>query len=124
MSCLGIDLWDKRVWIAVSHQDIAFAHSVVERTKLIRFLKKYLPEHEDTTRIVVGLPYDLYDLDHRQLDKTKKFIKKLENLFPMMTVVGHDERFSSFEAHEIWWGHRDDIAAQCILQSYIDSDAK
>jgi RNase H-fold protein (predicted Holliday junction resolvase) len=32
--------------------------------------------------IVVGLPYDLYGKNLRQLDKTKAFIEKLKTIFP------------------------------------------
>jgi len=36
---------------------------------------------------VVGLPYDLYGVKIKQLEKTEKFIKKLISIFPDIEVV-------------------------------------
>ena len=122
MKFLAIDLWDKRVWIATSSENIAFPKAVVQRSDIIRYLKKFFKEHSDYTNIVVGLPYDLYGVNLRQLDKTNKFIQKLGEIFPDKIIHWHDERFTSFEA-SMWWytDHRDDVAAQCILQSFLDT---
>ncbi len=121
MSYIAIDLWDKRVWIAISRENIAFSHKILKRTELIDYLKKYFKKEGTISHIIVWLPYDLYGQDTRQLDKTKVFIEKLQNIFWDKKVIWHDERFSSFQANEVARGHRDDIAAQCILQSYLDS---
>jgi RNase H-fold protein (predicted Holliday junction resolvase) len=121
MNYCALDVWDKRVWIAVSEQNIAFSHKIVPRVEIISFLKKFFWEHSNIQRIVVWLPFDLYWKDMKQLDKTQKFIKKLQAIFPDKEFIWHDERFSSFVADEWFWDHRDDIAAQCILQSYIDT---
>lgn len=123
MVFLGIDLWDKRVGTALSRENIAFADNVIQRVHIMKYIKLKVWE-EEITDIIVWLPYDLYGTDTRQLDKTQKFIQKLKEIFPLVNIVGHDERFSSFEASEGFDGHRDDIAAQCILQSYLDSLAK
>ncbi len=120
MSIICIDLGDKRCGIAISNESIAFAHKVVVRSQLMGFLKKYVLR-EDIKTVVVGLPFDLYNKDTRQLDKTLIFIEKLKEVFPKLEIIWHDERFSSFQANEGFDDHRDDIAAQCILQSYIDS---
>lgn len=121
MSYIAIDLWNKRCWIASSTENIAFPQAVVSRSDIISWLKKYLSKQSDVSTIIVGLPYDLYGNDTRQLDKTQKFIEKIQDIFPKMKIIWHDERFSSFQASEGFDDHRDDIAAQCILQSYIDS---
>ncbi len=121
MTFIAIDLWDKRCGIATSKEWIAFPKDTVKRTDLISWLKKYFLSHENVSHIVVGLPYDLYWVDTRQLDKTQKFIVKLSEIFPDKIVVWHDERFSSYQAQEWFDDHRDDVAAQCILQSYLDS---
>lgn len=120
MTFISIDVWDKRCGIAISNEWIAFPKDIVKRTNLISWLKKYFKTH-DVSHIIVWLPYDLYWVDTRQLDKTQKFIKKISYIFPDIIVVWHDERFSSFEAWQWYDDHRDDIAAQCILQSYLDS---
>jgi len=101
MTYIAIDLWDKRCWIAISRQGIAFPKDIVKRTELISWLKKFFKNSENISHIIVWLPYDLYGMDTKQ-------------------VIWHDERFSSFQASEWYDDHRDDIAAQCILQSYLD----
>jgi putative transcription antitermination factor YqgF len=124
MNYIAIDLGNKRVGIAISVQNIAFPEAVITRTEVVVWLKKYFKNNKEIENIVVGLPYDLYGKDTRQLEKTQKFIEKLENIFPEKNILGHDERFSSFQAADGFGDHRDDIAAQCILQSYIDSKNK
>ncbi len=121
MEYIAIDLWNKRVWLAVSQENIAFPHAAITRTELILYLKKYFSSHPEVSKIVVWLPYDLYGKDTRQLDRTQKFIEKLKGIFSEKEIIGHDERFSSFHASQWFNDHRDDIAAQCILQSYLDS---
>lgn len=121
MEYIGIDLGNKRVGLAISRELIAFPLDVIGRTEVVSYLKKYFLSHKDEYSLVVWLPYDLYGKDTRQLEKTQKFIKKLQDIFPQYIVIGHDERFSSMQASEGFWDHRDDIAAQCILQSYLDS---
>jgi len=124
MSYIGLDLGNKRVWIAISEQNIAFAQEIVSRVEIISYLKEIFIENKNITKIVVWLPYDLYGKDTKQLERTQKFIEKLKNIFLEKEVIGHDERFSSFYANEGYSDHRDDIAAQCILQSYLDSKEK
>jgi len=36
----------------------------------------------------------------KQLEKTQAFILKLQDIFPKIEVIGHDERFTSFIASE------------------------
>lgn len=121
MSYICLDVWDKRVGIATESSWIAFPKSVLQRTETVSFLKKYFWEFPEVQTIIVWLPYDLYGIDTKQLEKTQKFIEKLQSIFPEKDVIWHDERFSSFSADEWFSGHRDDIAAQQILQSYLDS---
>ena len=124
MGYIAIDLGNKRVGIAVLRENIAFPEAVVSRVEIVSWLKKYFQKNPEIEHIVVWLPYDLYGEDTRQLDKTLKFIDKLIAIFPGKHIIGHDERFSSFQAADGFGDHRDDVAAQCILQSYIDSRNK
>ena len=125
---LGIDLWDKRVWLATSIEWVVFPHSIVARVELVRVVKKLVKDKNIQT-IVVGLPYDLFGNDTKQLDKTEKYIEKLTTIFPKIEVVGFDERFTSIEADSIketFWNtkkelHKDDISAALILEWYISS---
>jgi len=123
---LAIDLWDKRCWIAVTVEGIVMPKDIVPRTSLINALKKYISDYKIKV-IVVWLPYDLYNIDHKQLDKTKKFIEKLKIIFPDLKIDSIDERFTSFEADSIlrtMWikdtsGQKDAISASLILESYL-----
>jgi len=120
MELLGIDLGDKKVGTAVCVQWVSIPKDIVPRIKIIPYIKNILQEYS-ITHIVVGLPYDLYGIDMKQLDKTKKFIEKLRDIFPEYEVVGYDERFTSFEARR--WAqkekHIDDISASLILEWYV-----
>ena len=123
---IGIDLWDKRVWIALLVQGIPIPHDVVARVALIRYLKKLVRERMPE-KMIVGLPYDLYGIDTKQLDKTKKFIEKLHDIFPELEIIWQDERYTTFEADaalEKNWKktkntYKDDISAALILESYL-----
>jgi RNase H-fold protein (predicted Holliday junction resolvase) len=43
----------------------------------------------------------LYNNNTKQLEKTRKFKKKLEKIFPTIKVESVDERYTSFEADNI-----------------------
>lgn len=125
---LWLDLWDKRVWIAVYIEGIIVPKDIVPRTKIIKILQKYIEEY-NIELVVVWLPFDLYWKDRRQLEKTEKFIEKLKNIFPYIKVEAIDERFTSFEAENILkeaWEQstdfkKDAIAASLILESYLNN---
>jgi len=123
---LSIDLWDKRCWIAITIHWIVMPKGIVPRVKLIKYLKDLIKEYNIKV-IVVGLPYDLYFKKLKQLEKTKVFISKLNEIFPNLKIDSIDERFTSFEADlvldELWiknknW-KKDDISAVLILESYL-----
>jgi len=123
---LGIDLWDKRCWLAVTIEGIVIPKEIVNRVEIIDIIKKYIKIYNINV-IVVWLPYDLYNFDTKQLDKTKKFIEKLKNIFPDKKIDSIDERFTSFEADNILksmnilnskW-KKDAISAALILESYL-----
>jgi len=120
MDILALDLWDKRVWIARAQEGIAFPLDIIARTSIIPYLKKY-HQNSPIKILVVWLPYDLYGKDKKQLLKTESFISKLQDIFPDIEVIWHDERFSSFIVgyDKLWY--RDAEAAQVILTSYLGS---
>ena len=120
MRHLAIDLWDKKVGIAIETENISIPKDIIARTKLVSYLKKTLTEY-GITHIIVGLPYDLYGKDIRQLEKTQKFIEKLKGIFHNTYIIGYDERFTSFEAKKDIGDIAvvDDISASLILESYL-----
>lgn len=122
---LAIDLWDKRCWLAVSIDGIVFPKDIILRPKLIGELKKYISKY-NTQVIIVWLPYDLYGKRFKQLEKTQRFMKHLQETFPNIKVDWCDERFTTFAADEIsmeMWdtGKRDDISAGLILEAYLET---
>lgn len=123
---LAIDLGDKRCGIAITIEGIPIPKEIVNRTLIINILKKYIKNY-DIKVIVVWLPYDLYNTDLKQLNKTKQFIEKLKIIFPDIKIDSIDERFTTFEAEnvlksmkikEMKW-KKDDISACLILESYL-----
>lgn len=103
---------------------VVLPKAVVPRVDIITTLKTYISEY-DITHIVVGLPYDLHGKNMRQLDKTTAFINKIRSIFPKQKIIGHDERFTTFEADQVskklskHAEKRDDISAVLILESYL-----
>ena len=121
MEILALDLWDKRVWIARAKENIAFPLNIVSRPSIISYLKKY-HKNSNLKKIVVWLPFDLYGNDDKQLRKTEQFIKKLQEIFPDIDIIWHDERFSSFIVEGDKNGQKDAQAAQVILSSYLEKN--
>jgi putative Holliday junction resolvase len=68
--------------------------------EIISKLKKIILE-KNITKIVIGMPYDLYGIHLKQSEKTKKFIQKLKNIFPNIEMIEMDERFTTFESFHI-----------------------
>jgi len=136
MSAIAIDYWDKRCWIALEVEMIATPKEIVLRVDIIKILEKYFLEYSDIDKIVVWLPYDLYWKDDIQLNKTKEFIRELENKFwknskkeNKLEIIWIDERFTSFEADstlKMLWSknnreNKDDISAGLILETYLSN---
>ena len=127
MTAIWIDYWDKRCWVAVEVAGFSMAKEICARVKIMSIIRKYCKEY-NCDEIVIGLPYDLFWKNLVQLDKTKKFIENVKELFPDKEVIWIDERFTSFEADsvlkEMWIyntrNKKDDISAQIILETYIN----
>lgn len=127
MNYLGIDLWNKRCWLAYSNMGIIFTLPFVERFKIINELKKIILE-KNISKIVIWMPYDLYWKDFIQLDRTKKFLWKIKMIFPNIEIIEVDERFTTFESinilNEIWnkkdiMKNKDSLSAYLILERYL-----
>lgn len=124
MTILAIDLWDKKVGTALEIEWVSIPKDIIPRVKIISYIKDILKNYS-ITHIVVGLPYDLYGKDTKQLKKTELFIEKLREIFPHQEIVGYDERFTSFEAKRaVQQGNIDDISASLILGSYLIEHTK
>jgi RNase H-fold protein (predicted Holliday junction resolvase) len=65
---------------------VIFTHPSVPRVQIVSKLTQLVTEKNAHT-IVVGLPYDLYGVEKKQLEKTQKFMEKLKNIFPNIKIV-------------------------------------
>jgi putative Holliday junction resolvase len=135
MGCIvGIDFGEKRIGVAVSDSEkrIAFPLDVIHREHNSFGMKKLksLLSDRDFDSFVVGVPYrekgELIDADHEVFS----YIESLKNYF-QVPVFSWDERYSTMIAEQAMIsanvkseGRRgviDKLAAQVILQSYLDS---
>lgn len=130
---LGLDLGEKRVGVARSDETRTIAEAVetlTYKTKedLLKQLRRVL-EQVRPQKIVVGLPRTLRGEEGFAAKKVLGLVDWLKGRLPGEWVFW-DERFSTAEAERILLeadlsrekrrGIRDRIAAQRILQSYLD----
>ena len=128
MTALAIDYWDKRCWIAIELEGVAIPKEIVLKIDIIKLINNYLKDYPDISEIVVWLPYDLYGIDTKQLEKTQMFIRELKKKYKNVKIEWVDERFTTFEAENVlkslWkkdqeW-QKDAISASLILESYLN----
>jgi putative Holliday junction resolvase len=143
LKILGLDVGDKTIGVAVSDGLLLTAQG---RTTIFRqSIKKDIDQlidiikNDNITKIVVGLPKNMDNSLGRQVEKTKKFIEKLEKKIRYtdrlethdIEIIYWDERLSSLAAENILIEGDvsrkkrkdviDKLAAAIILQSYLDS---
>lgn len=131
---LGLDLGEKRVGVARSDETgtIAEAHETMiyaSREDLLNQLRKIVEEVRPE-KIVVGLPQTLRGEMGPAAKKVLDWVDWLKERLPAEWVFW-DERFSTVEAEKILLEAdlsrrkrrdlRDRLAAQRILQSYLDA---
>lgn len=131
---MAIDFGHKRVGLAVtdSLKIIATSLKTITPAELIPFLKNYL-ESEQIETIVLGMPKRLDGTDTNITGHVKGLTKSLRATFPEITIVNHDERFTSKMALRAMVasgttkkdrrtkGNIDMVSATIILQSYMES---
>lgn len=134
---LGLDLGEKRVGVARSDETGAIAEAVATvsyKTKedllkqLSRYLEEFCPE-----KIIVGYPQTLKGEIGPAAKKVLALVKWLKARIPREWVLW-DERFSTVEAERVLIAAdlsrkkrqyvKDRIAAQRILQSYLNATVK
>ena len=133
MRVMGLDVGDRRIGVAVSDELSLFAQGllVLERRGLaadLTALSRVISE-KDVCRIVVGMPRNMNGSYGPQADKTAAFIKNLEQTCDR-PCVAWDERLTTQQAERVLIAAdqrrskrkavRDKLAAQLILQSYLD----
>lgn len=133
MIYLGLDYGEKRIGVARSDETGLIAEpigfiSAVGYQKIKAELKKYLTE-SGVSQIVVGLPITTKNEIGKQAQAALEFVVKLKKDMPC-EVVTWDERFTTKEADRILREtetaagkrreRRDALAAQFMLQNYLD----
>lgn len=133
MRCLGLDLGDKRIGIAISDELGITAQGLetLERRNLKTDLAalQTLVDTHGVTEIVVGMPRNMDGSYGERAEITEKFIEALE-AFCQRPCIAWDERLTSRQADRVLRAAkqhrrqpksvRDRMAAQLILQSYMD----
>lgn len=131
--CLGLDVGDKRIGIAISDQLglTAAGLETLHRTNMqndVRAIADIAKRHS-VVEIIVGLPYNMDDSVGEQAQKVRSFGKKLARITGL-PIIYEDERLSTFTAIQtltllgVKTGHNRDLvdkqAAAVILQKYLD----
>ena len=131
---VGLDFGDRRIGVAVSDPTafLASAHGVIEYRD-VHVAKKVVAEicrDQDASRIVIGLPLNMDGSEGPAVDKVRAFIKLLRGVTDV-PIETWDERLTTKSAHDVLIeagtrrekrkGLVDKIAAQFILQAYLDA---
>jgi len=135
MKVLGIDLGEARIGLAVSDDLGMLAHPLetiaVKQTDPIKRIQEVVTR-DKITRIILGLPRNMDGTYGPAAEKTRAFAEKLKAAVPCEVQLW-DERLTSVAAqralHESGRNVKqsrpviDQVAAQLILQGWLDSQA-
>ena len=134
MRVMGLDIGTKRIGVAVSDETgtIATGREVVQRksTEFAVGRIREIVEEYNVQKIVVGLPVNMDGTEGERADDSRRFAGRLEEETDLAVELW-DERLSTKEAEDIMRKADtsrakrkmviDKIAAQIILQGYLDS---
>lgn len=130
---LGVDVGSHRVGIAAAHEETRFAHPVEvvvvsEKDPVARIAE--LVRELEVSAIVVGRPTSLSGDSGPAVRKQAEFVEELRNAVEV-DVVEFDERLTTVVAEQGMRAAgtaragrktlRDAIAAQVMLQGYLDA---
>ena len=131
--CLGLDVGDKRIGIAISDLAglTAAGLETLHRTNGAndaRLIAELAKKHS-VVEIIIGLPANMDGTEGEQAQKVRSFGKKLARASGL-PIIYADERLSTFTAIQtltvlgVKTGHNRDLvdkqAAAVILQKYLD----
>jgi len=133
MRLLGIDYGDSRIGLSISDELASFAHpyrTVQRDTKVFHEIRRIV-ERERITGIVIGLPKNMDGTLGQSAAKAKAFGGELALVVPATNILFWDERLTTIEAQRALHAAGknakqskkmiDQVAAQILLQSYLDS---
>ena len=119
---LGIDYGSKRIGLAISDESQTLARELAIWSPK-EFWTKILDlvEGENVVKVIMGLPLNMSGEDTQSTIYAKQFGEKLKKQCEVK-VEYMDERLSSVMAEGMPGGHVnvDSLAAQIILQNYLD----
>ena len=134
---LALDIGDRRIGVAVSDETstISTGVDVIIREAIkrdIERIKDYAKSYE-VGKIVVGLPLTMKGEKSIQTGKVERFIDRLKQSVNV-PVVPFDERLSTAQSERLLISADvsrkkrkaviDKVAAQIILQAYLDTGSK
>ena len=135
MRCLGIDFGSSRIGIAISDDLGMLAHpleTILNNSAFLPRLQKIVFE-KGVSGIVVGIPRNMDGSYGPAAEKAKLFLSQLKSEFPDLRLIAWDERLTTVEAQRLLHAAGrdvkksrpviDQVAAQVLLQSYLDSVA-
>jgi putative Holliday junction resolvase len=130
---LGIDYGDVRIGLALSDELALLAHptaTVSNDGSAVATIRQLVVERR-VAGIVVGVPRNMNGSFGPSADKAKKFGEELRKQLPDRRLVFWDERLTTAEAQRLLHAAGkntkssrpiiDQVAAQILLQSYLDS---
>jgi len=131
---LGVDYGNVRIGLAVSDPDRKIASPLATYRRRgpeadARYFRELI-EQEDLGQLVVGLPVHLSGREGQVAADARAFGQGLGEVTGL-PVVFFDERFTTIEAESALWSaglthrqreeRRDRVAAQMLLQAYLDA---
>lgn len=135
MRCLGIDFGSSRIGIAISDDLGMLAHpleTIHNDSGFLSRLRQIVLE-KGVSRIVVGIPRNMDGSYGPAAEKAKLFLSELKREFAGVQLIAWDERLTTVEAQRLLHAAGrdikksrpviDQVAAQVLLQSYLDSVA-
>jgi putative holliday junction resolvase len=130
---LAFDFGTHRIGVAVGESATRLAHplaTIIAERKAERFAAiRRLVDEWRPTLILIGLPTHADGMEHELTASARRFARQIEGRFALPVALV-DERFTTRAATEVLAsagvtarrqrGVRDQIAAQLILQAYLD----
>jgi len=127
MRILAVDQGEKRIGLAISDETGTIAQSIGYVTSIAELLK--VATDRGAGRILVGLPKRLDGTASPQTERVESFIETLKSTTPL-PVLKWDERLTTAQATRVLLEGNvrrkdrrekiDQLAAQLMLQSYLD----
>lgn len=126
MHILGIDYGTKRIGLAISDETHTLAREfgIFSPKEFFSQLPTVISEHK-IERVVLGLPINMAGGETGKTKEVKEFKLKVESV-TLVPVELIDERLSSQMAEHLPGGNKnvDSLAAQIILQNYLDKQKR